>query len=554
MSGATDADRGLETEILWSRIQTTAEEMYDTAGRLAFSTSIRDSSDVSTAVLTANGDAIGMSDRSVPVLSGAISNAARNILESHVPPEDLQAGDVVVTNDPWLGGGHLSDVVLLSPVFYDGDLVGLTGALGHVGDIGGTSGGWSTDNTEMYEEGLLIPPLKLYEGGERVHAIKSMIRNNVRVPDQILGDLEALRSANTFGAARLRDIIDDRGLDVYLEVTGALLDRSEQALRGQLETVEDGVYEHELVRTEHDVTVAINVTVDGETIDVDFAGSSPQVDAGINCPFTNTRAVTAYVVKCMLIPDVSNTDGLFRPLSISAPEGSVVNCTRPRATLARHVTYAVVEDALIRALSKAVPDSAISESAGIQVLNFSGTDESGEDFVAHTKTDGGFPARANADGIGAVIFPYNGTNVPIEVLEHYFPLRVERYDFETDSEGAGRYRSGPAHEMVIHNPTDRHIDVAVTSDKATYRPTGFGGGEAGVSADASSSLEDIEVPLNGRTRIAPGETLQFRSASPGGVGDPTERDNERVADDVENGYVSPERAREVYGYDPDGTD
>jgi len=544
---------GLETKVLWNRLQATADEMYDAAERLAFSFSIREGADASTAVMTADGDAIGLSDQSVPVLSGALSRTTKIILDEHFPPETLEPGDTVITNDPWIGGGHLSDFVVLNPVFHNGDLAGLVGALGHTDDVGGNRGGWSTDAEQVYEEGILIPPTKLYEGGTRNDAIDDIVRGNVRIPHQALGDLEALRSGNTLGEERLQETIEDYDRDTFDQVAAEVIDRSERALRDELAALPDGTYEESMTfeAADHEITIEVAVIIDGDDLLIDFAGTSDQVDAGINCPFGNIVSVTEYVVKCMLVPDLPNAEGFFHPIEVTAPESSILNCDRPKATMGRHITYSRAEDVLIHALGQVIPEEALSEMAGIQLAPFSGEDETGQEFVAIGGTAGGMPPGADHDGIPGVYFPYNGQSTPIEMFERYSPLRWEETALVPDTEGAGEYRSGPATRTSYSNPTDRPAYFALTSGRADRDPAGFRGGQHGKRATVESSVDDKEVPPNGPGVLAPGETLTLVSATPGGYGDPENRDPERVAADLEKGIISEERARDVYGYDPE---
>lgn len=541
----------LDTKVLWDRLEATAEEMWDSAGRLAFSISIREWNDTSTAVMTADGASVGLSSRSVPVLSGALSRTTREILGEHVSRDELKDGDVVITNDPWIGGGHLSDVVLLKPVFHGGDIVAFAGALGHVGDVGGMMGGWGTDATQFYEEGLQIPPLKLYEVGELNESVAAFIRGNVRIPDQVMGDIEALHSATALGANRLRGLVDDRGPEFFEATTDDIVKRSEQAMRNRIREIEDGTYENDLSFSvgELDVTISVAVTIDGDNVHVDYTGSSDQVEGGINCPYANTYAVTQYIVRCMLEPSTSNAEGFFAPIDITAPKGSIVNCTRPIATDARHITYTHAEDCLVQALGQAIPERAVTESAGLQLVNFQGIDNDGEQFIGVNATFGPFPARATKDGMGAVDFPYNGRNVPIEVFEQYVPVRVEENSLVPDTEGAGAHRSAPANRMVFRNLLDRTVNISVTSNKDDHRPAGFAGGQAGMKANSRSSDGAKNVPTNGRVVMEPDETFTFDTATPGGYGDPTDRDDELIKRDVRLGYVTLERAAEVYGYE-----
>lgn len=540
----------LETRVLWNRLQAAAEEMYDTAERLAFSLSIREGADASTALMTPDGKAIGLSNQSVPVLSGAVARSAREVLAGPFAGEDLRDGDVLVTNDPWLGGGHLSDVVVLSPIFHDGELVGLAGSLGHTDDVGGNIGGWSTEASDVTEEGLLIEPTKLYVDGERSDEVEEAIRSTVRLPNQMLGDLEALRSANAVGAARLRETVSEFGRETVERVAEEVLDRSERALRESLVDVPDGTYE---TAVEFDVAdlsprIEVAVTVAGDDLIVDYTGTSGTVDGGINCPFGNTRSVTQYVVKCMLAPDLPNAEGFFRPIDVRAPEGCILACERPAPTMGRHLTYARAEDALIHALGEVLPEQALGEMAGIQLATFAGMDPDGGMYVSIAGTSGGMPARATKDGIGGVVFPYNGQSTPVEVFEQYSPLRHAGATFVPDSEGAGRQRSGFAVRVEVHNPLDSPAQMTTTSGNAQRAPAGFDGGHEGRPAAIESLDDDRSIPPNGEDSLQPGETLRLTSATPGGYGDPQERDPAAVARDIRRGLLSPDRARDVYGY------
>ena len=553
MTESTQQLTDLDVKVMWDRFQAIAEEMWDTASRLAFSISIREWNDTSMAVMTADGRSVGLSRRSVPVLSGALSRTTRIVLNQHIPPGDLEPGDVVITNDPWIGGGHLSDVVLLKPVFHEDELVSFVGSLGHVGDVGGLMGGWNTDATQFYEEGLQIPPMKFYEQGEINETVESFIRGNVRIPDQVIGDIEALRSATALGGNRIEDIVESNGSYYFESATEKVISRSEQAIRNKIREVTDGTFSHELSFSvaDHDITIASAVTVDDDQIHVDYTGSSEQIEAGVNCPFANTYAVTQYIIRCMLDPSTANAEGFFSPIKITAPEGSIINCSRPVATDGRHLTYTNIEDCLVQALGQAIPKKAVTEAAGIQLINFQGTKDDGSEFIGVNNPIGPFPARADMDGMGAVYFPYNGRNVPIEIFEQYVPVRVEENSLVPDNEGAGKFRSGLANRLTFRNILDRNINLSYSSNKDEHKPQGFNSGLAGKSATVRSSIDGKEVPTSGRTSLEPGEQLTFTTATSGGYGDPTDRDEELIHRDIKLGYISKERASEIYGYEED---
>jgi len=542
------ASEDLLTSILWNRFQAISEEMYDTTELLAFSFSIREWADESATLMTADCEAIGESRRNVPVLSGSVSRAARIILSDHIDRGGLAPGDVVITNDPWIGCGHLSDVVVLSPVFSDGELVSFVGSVGHVGDVGGMMGGWATDTQQVYEEGILIPPCKLYEGGERVETVEAFIRENVRIPDRVVGDIEALRSANALGIDRIQQVVDEYGLETFESVSENILARSAEAFRAEVRGIEDGIYRQTLdfAVSDHELEIQVAIGVDGGDLRVDFEGSSDEIPAGINCPFTSTRAATAHTLKALIVPELKNADGVWEHIDITAPEGTIVNCSRPMATDGRHMTYHPVQNAVIQALEPAIPDRVLTGAAGGNATNLNGVDEAGQEFVAIDANVGPFPARSHKDGLQSTFFPSELKNVPIEIFEQYCPVRIEKRGLLPDMEGAGEYRGGARTETVLYNPLDARVDVSFTSDHSNYPPEGLQGGHDGWTSSIESLSEERELPENGRTKLYPDERFTVRSASCGGYGDPSERPRELVERDVKNGIISAERAADVY--------
>jgi N-methylhydantoinase B/oxoprolinase/acetone carboxylase alpha subunit len=439
-------------------------------------------------------------------------------------------------------------MIIITPVFYEGELVAFTGAIGHVGDVGGAMGAWSTDLQQVYEEGLLVPPVKFYDQNERSEGMTAVVRTNVRIPEQVIGDIEALRSGTTLGGDRLKDLINDYSVESFDKAGEEILDRTEQALRTNIQELENGTYEKESALTidDYELTIPVSATIKGDEIHVDYSGASEQVDAGINVPYTNTRAVTSYVIQAMIAPDIENTDGVFGPLSITAPEGTVVNASRPVSTDGRTVVYQRFEDRLIQAIGEVLPEQRVASSGKFQVITFTGVDSNGQEFVAANAGMAPFPARPNKDGMNTGVFPANGRNVPIETFENYSPLVVEKKRLIPDSEGAGQYRSGQSEEFVVRNPTENAINVGMTSDNADKEPFGIDGGFEGVKSSVESVTKGEEVQANGRYVMSPGEVLRFRTASAGGFGDPADRDPELVKQDYRRGYISASRAESLY--------
>ena len=557
-SDETSGEMDKEMNIIWKRLQATSDEMFRAIRRLAFGFAIREADDASSVITTPTGDAVGVSQQSVPVLVGAVPSAIRDIFESHYAPEDMEPGDVIITNDPWIGGGHLLDIVVITPIFYEGELVGLAGSLGNVDDIGGLSGAWLTEGSQVYEEGLIIPPTKLYEGSEKNQAVEDFIRSNVRLADQAMGDIEAMRSANNLGGTELRTMLDEYGVDTYIEATDAIIDKSEQALRRELDDIEDGTYESEYVYSVADILegydelkIDVSVTIDGSDVHVDFTGTSDQIPAGINCPYTNIVAVVQYIIRCMTVPDLDGSEGFYNPIEITAPERTLVNPTRPVATDSRHLVYFPAEFALVKALGKAMPDKLVSDfSGGLQILNVTGTTDQGQEFIGIGLGCKPGVAHTHRDGSGVTHFPSNAKLVSVEMMEQYNPIIYESTNKVPDTEGAGTYRSEFAPEWIVRNNMDESdVNLLVTSAAGARRPEGVEGGHDGIMAEAELLDSDVDLSTSGRAVLPPDERVRLLRSSPGGYGDPTERDTEQIERDMEIGLLSEERAREVYGYD-----
>lgn len=545
----------LETNLIWNRLRTSTEEMYEVASKLAFSSSIRDRADNASSICTTGGETIGSSKRSTPVLSGANRSVVRTVLTEHYPPETLSPGDSIVTNDPWFVGGHPSDVAVINPIFADSELLCLASSIGHLADIGGNVGGWSIGARDVYEEGIRIPPTKLYEEDAINRDIKEFIRANVRLPDKVMGDIEALRSANTFGEERIREMVDEFGTDSFARATTDITALSIDRLRNYIATVDDGTYRSSGTWTvsrgsEPDISfrVGLEVEVRDRTIAFDFSGTSDQVRVGINCPSGNLRGMISYIVKSMVLSESERAESVDEVFELSIPDGSIINPRRPAPTSGRHITLFPASYCVINALGKAIPKEAMAWPSGGQRIVIDGTDESGAEFLGVNSAISPWPARGGKDGIDCQAFPTNVKNLPIELMELYTPLRVLSNNLVPDTEGAGRFRSGFAQELVLQNPTTDRFDVSLTSG-ADDRPQGVAGGEAGCSARVESRTREQELPLNGSFSFPPGEVIRLRSPSGGGFGPPEERSVELLERDVASELITRTRAEAVYEYE-----
>ena len=540
--------------IIWSRLLNITEEMWTTVLRTAVSTIIASANDFGCEIMDAQGRSIAHADRSMPVFNMTMPNVTKEILRLY-PAESLKPGDVFLTNDPWLCAGHLPDVAVVSPIFHQGRFVGFSGSIANVSDIGG-----SLDQKrvrESYEEGIFFPICKLYDAGEPHQLVFDMFRWNVRAADMVLTDLEAQVAAAEVGASRTVALLEEYGLEDLNALSEAIRGRSEAAMRSAIGALEDGEYRSE-VRTDGvgtPLTIAVKVTVKGEEASVDFTGSSDQVSwGGINCTMSYTQGHTLYPLACLLTPGVPVNEGCFAPITVFAPEGSLMNCTFPVSVGARVNTGWHIHTAVFGALSQVLPNDIQAGNGLMASLHTYGTRDDGRVFNAHLFTGGGRGATSAGDGMGPNMFPSSASNVPIEVFELHSPALVVSKEFITDSAGAGKHRGTPGQRVVVAKAEghQRPLNVYLHPNRLTFPAEGiFGGGPGSrtrvilndmvLSDDAGSMMEGY-VTLERDT-----DRLVVEFAAGGGVQDPKERDPALVRQDVQDGIVSPEHARSAYG-------
>jgi N-methylhydantoinase B len=456
-------------------------------------------------------------------------------------------------NDPWLLAGHLNDVCVLSPIFFKDRIVAYTACVFHHSDIGGRV---SSDNREVFEEGLFIPPLKLYAAGVLNEALLDMIRWNVRTPEEVNGDIRSQVAANHVCAQKIIEMMEDEGLDTLDDLADEIIGRTEKSMRAAILKIPDGMYPFEGViegaGARKDISIRLAVEVKGSGICVDFSGTSPQVDWGGNVVYNFTYAYVFMAVKSAFDPDIPINEGAIRPVKMTAPEGTVVNCKFPAAVAARMQVGHFMTEMVFRALSQAVPDKIISDSGGTpaQTNIFYGKRHNGKPWHTMIIRGGGMGAGSRMDGHHCAIFPANGANTPVEILESDTPLRVEAREIVCDSGGPGRMRGGLGRRMLIRVPDDDYapqppVTIAVQAGRFRYPPQGIFKGLPG--AKAQFLHNDKPADSSGLTLCDTGDQVAFHSAGGGGYGDPFERDPEAVEKDVQYDYVSVDRARKEYG-------
>ena len=499
-----------------------ADEMGVTLWRTGHSPNIRERRDFSCAVFDARGRLVAQAAH-IPVHLGAMPESVAAV--AALAP--WSEGDVAIVNDPYLGGTHLPDVTLVAPVFAGGALAGFVANRAHHADIGGMSAGSMPVASELYQEGLIIPPLKLREGGATNEALLALILRNVRTPDERRGDFEAQLGALRTGAARLEALAARHGVAELARWMDALLDYAERLARAAIAAIPDGGYEAADAMEGADgalLPLRAQVTVAGDAATIDFAGSAPEQAASINAVEAVTRSAAIYCVRCLLPPDAPSNAGVFRPVRVIAPEGSIVNARPQRAVSAGNVeTSQRIVDVVLAALARALPERMPAASAGtMSNLAFGGTRPDGAPFAYYETIPGGAGAGPGGGGeSGLQTHMTNTANTPAEALERAFPVRVRRFELRDGSGGAGRRRGGDG--VVRELEFLAAADVSLIGDRRLTGPPGARGGEAAMpGANALIRADGQRAPLPGQAqlRVAPGERVEIRTPGGGGWGEP----------------------------------
>jgi N-methylhydantoinase B len=533
-------------EVAWNRLISAAQQEAQALLRTAFTTTVREAADLSAGIFDTQGRMIAQAITGTP---GHINSMALGVehIAKFFPPESLEPGDVLATNDPWLASGHLHDILVATPVFHRGRLIGYTASVCHALDIGGR--GLGTDALDCFEEGILLPVCKLY-AASRPQQVLEILRANVRFPEAALGDLHAQVAGNAVGAVRLSEMLDEFGLDNLDALGEVILDRSEAGMRTAISALPDGEYKHRLQLDGFDEPVVINtrVVIDGSNLLVDYAGSSGMSKRGINVVLNYTRAYTTYGLKCIVAPDVPNNAGSFRPVSITAPEGSILNATRPAPVAARHIVGLFLPDAVMGALAQAVPDRVIAESSsGIWVVDIRGHDVHDRAFGYTFFVSGGMGARSNKDGLSATQFPSTVRNTPAEIIESQSPLVLYKRALARDTGGPGRYRGGLGLSLEIGVRTKRDYLFSASYERLGTPPAGRFDGMAGAPGRLFTGEERLLDP-KAKHWLRPGERLRIETPGGGGSGNAATREPSLVADDILEGRVSEEVADRTYHF------
>ncbi len=549
-------------EVVSNALSTTADEMALTIMRSAYSQVVRDTMDYSTALCDRNGAVIAQG-LTLAVQLGAFPDAMRNLIEQF--GDDMHPGDVFIFNDPYgAGGQHLPDIYIIKPIFLDGRVEGYAATMAHHSDVGGlTPGSVAIHATEVFQEGLRLPIVKLYEMDEPNSTAFRIIERNTRQPVQVIGDIKAQVAACSAGERGLLELLHKYGTDRLRVYLAERQSRAERLMRAEIAALPDGEY----CNTDYldgfgenpvPIRIQVRVIVRGDEIIVDMTGTSPQVPAAINCPIAMSNSVAYCAIRCIGGPDIPNCDGYMRPITVTAPSGTIVNPVLPAACAARGVIGYQVFDAIMGALAQIVPDKVIAASEGGPTLFSIGGYDRGRVFVLTEVMVGTWGARAGLDGVEGISNPAaNLSNQPVELIEAELPLQVVRYGFVPDSGGPGKFRGGLAFTREWRLRADEAV-VTVRSDRRFHPPYGVAGGGAGrpsmnVLRTASGDRILPPMPMEGLI-LRRGDSFHHDGAGGGGYGDAFERDPALVLEDVLDEKVSIEAARRDYGVviDPQG--
>lgn len=541
-------------EIMWSRLISIVEEMWQTVCRTAYSLIIAEAQDFANEILDPQGNPLAHSPRAMPLFNLTLTRCVKALLE-HFPAETLQPGDVLVTNDPWLCAGHLFDIALVTPVFHQGRVVALMGTVGHVSDIGGVKDPLAA--REIYDEGLQIPPMKLYEAGVPDRSLFRLMAQNIRNSDQVLGDVESMVTANALGAQRLVAFMEEYGLQDLAALAAVVQGRSEAATRAAIRAVPDGVYESEIENRPLGETLRYRLRVhkQGDTIHVEHVEAPPTLPrGGLNCTMNVTAAHSSYPLKCMLTPGVRGNSGCYAPISVVAPEGSALNCQPPAAVAYRTRLSWFIGPNLYRAMAPAIPDKVQAFTGLPKSFGFYGRNKQGRVASDHFFMGGGQGASSKADGKSGLLFPTSAANTPVELLESRMPVLVMEKGLVADTGGPGRQRGGLGQRMRARRLLGgtEPIMVGLYPEGVGLKPDGLFGGRPGAPGRGAVKGPDDTSPRDVGTGemvalFDPRTEIEGRIAGGSGFGRPWDRSVEAVQADLDDDYITRDGAVRDYG-------
>ncbi len=542
----------IDHQIMWNRLIAVVEEQATTLVRTAFSTSVREAGDLSAGLFDRRARMMAQAVTGTPGHVNAMAESVAHFVRE-IGEQNIFEGDVYLTNDPWLGTGHLHDITVVSPTFRDGVHIGFFACTAHVVDVGGR--GFGPDANEVYEEGILIPIMKFAERGTVSADLIRIVRANVREPVQLIGDLYSLAACNEAGDRRLQDMLNEFASEDLEALSDFIYDTSRAATHAAIANVPDGRYGNEMQVDGYDapVQMVVELVIEDDQLSADFTGTSGMSRFGVNVPEVYTRAYGCFGLKCAIAPHVPNNTGSLEPFHISAPEGCILAARRPAPVSVRHILGHFIPDLVLGALHKAMPGTVPAEGASalwnIQISSRPSDPNSGlpnsEVLMFHS---GGTGARPATDGLSATAFPSGVSTMSVEATEHVSPIIVWRKDLREGSGGAGACRGGLGQTVEIEPREGYDFYFNAMFDRVENAARGRDGGSSG-DQGLVELTDGTEMRGKGRQLVENGKRLRLRLPGGGGYGNPAERPTEKVQADLTGEYITQRQAREDYGLD-----
>lgn len=523
-------------EVLWTRLRSVTDEAAKVIVRTSFSTLSIEANDYSCVLTDAQGHSLAQNTASIPSFIATLPATARHMI-GRIGLPNMRAGDVYITNNPWMGTGHLNDISLVKPVFQAGHLVAFAATTSHVPDIGGRIR--SAEPREIFEEGFHIPPMHLIRAGVTDESLLTLLRTNVRTPDQTVGDIFAQASALGLMEARVLELMHDHGLADFDALGAQLFGLAENAMRAAIATVPEGLYHNEFLTDglEQPFRFKVAVTVGKGEIIADFSGTSPQQPRAINCVMAYTYAMTAYAIKAALLPDLPNNEGMFRPIKVVAPEGCLLNPRHPASTGGRAATGHYVPPLIFGALASVIPERLMAAAGSpLWIFTVAGVKPDGKSFANVFFYNGGMGATAQKDGESAVSWPSNISSTPSEIVERDTPFITHYKRLRSGSGGKGEFRGGLGQELLLENRHPTPLPIVFITERLKFPAPGLAGGGAGALGEVLINGQPLEDP-RAQVILAAGDTLLLRTPGGGGFGEASKRARSAAERDRKLGYV-----------------
>jgi len=543
-----DFNDPITLQVLWNRLVFITDQADLALGRTAFSPIVRENHDFVTVLMDADGNALAQCTLAIPVFISTLPLAVKEHFLKAYPPETLRPGDVLATNNPRIGTGHPPDLVMVTPIFHEGAIVAYAGCIAHLPDVGGRP--QSPDSVDVFEEGIRLPILKFFREGVANQDVFDIIAASSRLPEEVLGDINSMVAANEVMRREVVAFLAEYKMGGLGELAAAIYARSETYMRKAIRAVPNGVYRAEMVLDgiDHDIILRAAVHVRDDSIHVDYEGTSPQVEYGINVVPHYRIAHSLYALKCLLDPTSPNNEGCAIPCTDSAPEGSILNPRETAAGAARNLVGHTIPSLIFRALADVLPDRVQADSGGAPIwgINCTGTRADGTPYSSIQNFHGGQGGREGFDGNDTLSFPSNCKVTPVEIYERSVPVVIERKELIPDSGGAGQFRGGLGQRGTIRNISGAPMNIYLNTEHVRHPCFGVLGGHAGAAGRVE--LGNTPAPAKGRVVLADRQVLVIETPGGGGWGDPAKRDRALVEHDLREGLVSTAGALRDYGH------